>query len=258
MSGSPRSRAALVLLMATLTTQPFVVAADVVPSLALAWDNCRSAGGASDRSFLCDSNDGQNVLVGSFVAPDSIFLLVSVQSDIHLISNSPSLPDWWRLRNQTGQLGQCRDGSLITSGDLTDLLGCADYYGGRAVGGTQSYEVGWVGPNTVSLRQIWAVRSADAGPLTAGTEYYAFKTIIDNARTVGVDACGGCSESVCIVLHEVRLDQIAGTPGGNIRIFSPIQPVLNAVTWNGPAPPDMCALVPVRATTWGAIKSLYR
>jgi hypothetical protein len=241
-----------------MIVQPDVAGADVPPSLALAWDNCRSAGGATDRSFACDSNDGENVLIGSFVAPDSIFLLASVESDIHLISNSPNLPDWWRLRDQTGQLGQCRNGSLITSGDLTDFSGCADYFQGQAAGGTQSYQVGYAGPNTVSVRQIWAVRSADAGPLTAGTEYYSFKTIIDNAKTVGVDACAGCSESVCIVLHEVRLNQIAGTPGGSVRIVSPIQPVLNAVTWNGPASPEMCALVPVRATTWGAIKGLYR
>jgi hypothetical protein len=241
-----------------MVVQPGGAGADVLPSVALAWDNCRSAGGAADRSFACDTNAGQHVLVGSFVAPDSISLLASVESEIHLISNSPTLPDWWRLRSQTGQLGQCRDGSLVTSGDLTDLSGCADYYRGLAAGGTQSYLVGYLGPNMVRFRQLWAVHSTDAGPVTAGAEYYAFKTIIDNAKTVGADACGGCSESVCIVLHEVHLIQVAGTPGGDVRILSPIQPVVNAVTWNGPASQDMCALVPVRATTWGAIKGLYR
>jgi hypothetical protein len=233
------------------------VRADAVPDLRLAWDNCRGSGGAVNRAFPCDTNLGQNVLVGSFAAPGTISLLSGVEAVIQFVPSTQAMPDWWRLRNQTGQTNQCRQGSLSASGDFRDLSGCADAFAGAATGGITSYLVYPDLPMSATLRLSWSVPAGTEGPLTGSDEYYAFKVFIDNQKSVGGIVCGGCPTAVCILFASFRLFQPAGTIGGSPIIFPLDGSDQHVANWNG-GTAALCGVVPVRATTWGAIKGLYR
>jgi hypothetical protein len=231
--------------------------AEAIPDLRLAWDNCRGAGGAADRSFACDTNLGQNVLVGSFTAPGTITLLSGIEAVITFVPATQAMPDWWRLRNQTGQTNQCRQGSLSASADFSGLAGCADPFAGAASGGITSYLVYPDVPMSATLRLSWNVPAGTEGPLTGGGEYDAFRVIVDNQKTVGGIVCGGCSIAVCAMFASLRLYQPAGTIGGSPIVFPLDGYDQHIANWNG-GTSALCGVVPVRATTWGAIKGLYR
>ena len=102
--------------------------------------------------------------------------------------------------------------------------------------------------------------SPDIREAPGGTEVYSFKAIIDNAKTVGLDACGGCTDEACIVFTYLGIEQPVYVLPSLIRMDSPstAQHVLWQ-GWSNPDPKQQCpAVTPARARTWGAIQALYR
>ena len=93
-------------------------------------------------------------------------------------------------------------------------------------------------------------------PIPAGTEVYSFKAIIDDAKTTGLGACGGCTGGACIVLQSIRLLQPVGV--GDFLLTNPA--ASQYVVWQGWSDPRVqCpAVTPARTRTWGAIKAIYR
>jgi hypothetical protein len=91
-----------------------------------------------------------------------------------------------------------------------------------------------------------------AESLEDGLEYNAFSITLGKEHTVGLGACSGCSEPLCI-----RLDYITLTYADNsmVTLTNPLNS--NLISWQSLTPlcfpPD-----PVRTRTWGQIKSLYR
>ena len=243
--------------LALITTAPTVFAQE---GLKLSWDQCQANGASSlDKTFACDTNLGSATFVVSFTAPDSISLFTSTETVLDLISQTATLPDWWKLRNQTGQTGQCRNGALSVSADfLSGYTGCTDPYMGAGAGGITSYLVGQNGPATARLRVTFSIPTANQIPLNPGEEYYAMRSTITYVKTVaGTGSCTGCNVPVCMVLNGVKVIQPALTIGGNVQIKDPIPPATRAITWQGGTGAD-CNLVPTRNHTWGEIKALYR
>lgn len=220
----------------------------------LAWDNC---GGPADRAFACDTNSGNNVLIASFQAPAGIDLFNSAEVIIDIKSSTDPLPDWWRLRNQTGQTGQCRTGAISANADFTSNTGCTDQWQGQGAGGIGTYRVGGPSPladlSRVRLTMVFAVPSGSEVALTPGTEYYGAKIVVTNVKTVAPTNCADCATPMSITLNGIRVSQPFGSPGGNVLLVDPA--ASRSVTWQGGvgAPP-----VPTRSTTWGQVKSLYR
>ena len=229
------------------------VRADATGELSLAWGNCRGAGGAPDRSFACDGNLGQNVLVGSFTAPASITALRSVDATVQIVPQTDQMPFWWLLASS----GQCRSGALSGYADFRDLAGCSDPFGGNASGGVTSYLIYPYEPMSATLRLTWTVPAGSELALDPGVEYYAFKVVIDNTKTVGGYVCGGCSTPMCLLFSSLKLNQPAGTPGGSPFVFPLDGYDQHIANWNG-GTSAICGVVPARNTTWGQIKSLYR
>lgn len=219
----------------------------------LSWDQC-SADGAADKAFACNTNTGTNVMIASFLAPDSISLFTSAVTIIDLISATNPLPEWWRLRNQSGQTNQCRNGSISVSADFSANTGCTDFFAGQASGGIGTYLVNVSSPDRVRLSIVFSIPTDFQGPLNPGEEYYASRISINNAKTVG-SACTGCNEPVCIVLNGVQVIQPAGTIGGNV--WATNEGTRRSITWQGGAGAN-CLAVPVRNRTWGQVKALYR
>jgi hypothetical protein len=232
--------------------------------LNLYWNDCSVAGASLER-FACDTNEGSHTLVVSFIAPDSVFSFVSAESRIFLLANASDPPDWWRLRNQSGQLNQCRTGALATSSDFTTgPSSCADLFRGQGAGGVNTYQVGYGGNFQVKLQVIHSLPTIGAAhPLTPGIEYYACKVIIDNRKTIGADACGGCNVGLLLWLDNVRLLQPAGSPGGNRDVYS-YYGDHRLASWQCIGfcglhdPCNFDCTTPTRTNSWGQIKSLYR
>src|SRR4029077_3147995 len=82
------------------------------------------------------------------------------------------------------------------------------------------YDVGFGGPNRARMRVIFAMPNVAAVPLTEGQEYYDFKMVLLNTKTVGTGSCGGCDVAAAIGLTYLEVDQVTGT-GPNVLMSGP-------------------------------------
>jgi hypothetical protein len=221
----------------------------------LGWDNCPSGVGYSNsKIFACLTNAGNNILVGSFVAPSFVDSANGNQMILDLQSSGALLPAWWRL-GSTGCVG--RTGQPTASFDFTvSPVGCFDYWAGAAAGGI-SYTNAFGGiPNRARISLVCAIDGTLAGPIAAGTEVYSFKVVVSNARTVGTALCAGCTDGVCIVLNSILITQNQRSIGGKKFLTTPGTNA--AVTWNGGIPAGCYGATPAKNATWGSVKALYR
>jgi hypothetical protein len=221
----------------------------------LAWNNCVGGGGVHDMTFACNTNNNASAhtFVASFRAPAGISAYISNEGTVELQSNSTPLPAWWALKGT----GQCRNGAATADANFaTGPFGCTDLWAGSASGALASYNVGYLQPNRGRMNLVFAVGSAGAAALNADEEYYAFKVLILNTKTIGTGSCAGCSDGVCIVCTKINVVQPNGTPGGNVALTNPAES--SFVTWNNPSPETCTGATPTKNTTWGSIKSLYR
>jgi hypothetical protein len=225
----------------------------------LGWNDCPSGFTyALTETFLCDTNSGTpHTLVGSFVAPAGVIAMSGNEIVIDMMTGGYPLADWWSLR-ATSSSG-CRAGSMTYSLDFTGGPGtCSDYWQGGAYGGIS------MDPPSGNRARIKMIADLPAGDpliraIPEGTEVYSFKIIIDNAKTAGIGACGGCTDEACIVFTNLGIVQPVQM-GPRIRMDYPS--TSQHVLWQGWTNPDpqlQCpAVTPARTQTWGAIKALYR
>ena len=238
----------------------------VATGVNLAWSECAGGGGSVFNNFGCDTNDGAQLLIASVVPPPGIDVAYGFETRIDLRATGSTFPDWWRLRNQTNQLNQCRNGTLSASSDFSGWSGCADIYRGAAAGGIGSYVVDQ-GSTSAHLYVVYSLPSALAGPLDPDAEYYTARITITNAKTIGNGACGGCMTPACISVSYIRCQ----APGGGVSVV--LTAISGTVGWHPVswsdcgcaavpqkiAGPSTCAVVcPAQKSTWGQLKSLYR
>lgn len=230
-----------------------VFAGSPVTGLNLSWDDC-GAFGVETRTFACDTNAGQSVIVGSFLPPAGVDSLIGCEIVIDISSKPSAIPDWWSFRNPS----TCRQSSMVTSFDFTaGPLNCTDYWAGRGFE-SSTYDIGF--ETAADRARLLAATtllfgpSDGPGPADQGTEYYAFKITIDHEKTVGTGACAGCEIPVCIVFNQIVLRQ----PGGGARDVTITSPADRYhVIWQPPRS-DCPTVVPARNRTWGSIKAIYR
>jgi len=227
----------------------------------LGWNDCPSGGPyAIVERFACNTNLGVHTIIGEFVAPANVLAMSATEIVIDMQTSGVLLPPWWSLR-ATAPLG-CRNTGLTQSGDFTGgPYACFDYWQGGASGG-----VSMDPPNGNRVR-IKALEALPAGsPLITsipeGTAVYVVKLNINNSRTVGPGACGGCTDEACIVLQSIRINQPVSPPtmGQSFYITSPA--TAQHVLWQGwstTEPFQQCpTITPARTRTWGSLKALYR
>lgn len=224
----------------------------------LAWNDC-GAFGTLRETFACDTNVGNHVLVGSFVAPPKVDAMSGNTIVLDLLSACAEVPEWWQTRT-----GLCRATSLSSSFDFIAGPGnCLDYWEGGAIG---ALVMDPPSGKTARIRGSFALPSGDSRivPIAEGTEVYSFKVVFNNAKTVDPGACQGCLADMCFLLQSIRLDQ-AGSY--SVTITNPASN--RGVSWQhgGIVYPDFVKLppfcegdcpTPTRAHTWGQIKGLYR
>ena len=221
--------------------------------LNLGWSDCAGlGGGAVNRTFACDTNSGDHVLVGSFLAPAGLVRVTGFEAALTLQTAGATLASWW-------DIGGCRSSSAATfSADFTTgPFSCTDYFTGGASGGGYYLPLEG-GPNRAEMRIGFALPlgSSGIGAIATDNEVYAFKVTINNSKTTGLGACTGCSSGACIVFNRLLVTNEPGTPEGDFVIANVAQ--CNHVVWQGG---DLIAcqqITPVQNASWGRIKTLYR
>jgi len=220
----------------------------------LAWNDCLGAGGATNRTFACDTNVGSNDLYVSFDPPVDVPDVYGSTVIINLSTSPypyPPLPAWWQFKN----IGSCR----LTALSAQPIPGgCADPWNGQTSSvGIAAYIVTAALPSMpLHLARIFAsvsVPTLNAAPVHQGTEYTVMVIRITNARTTGPGACDGCQQQICLVLNEVILGTNNSgdlTMTNSIQYDCPGDPG-TSVSWQGNSTPTL-------NRTWGRMKSLYR
>src|SRR5262245_10065398 len=196
--------------------------------------------------FACDTNVGADVLVVSFAAPSGLCLF-GCRGLLDLQTSGSVLPAWWQFKNP----GSCRATALTSSADFfVGPPNCLDPWMQEAFSFVSAYETGLGGPNRARITATVSVVTECKSIASVG-EFGAFKLIVGHAQTVGIGSCPGCTESACIVLNSLTLDDY----NSSVVLTAPL--VRNFVTWQ--ADPLGCpASTPVLNRTWGAVKTLYR
>jgi hypothetical protein len=225
------------------------------------WDNCAGEGtGAPNKNFACDANTGSGRLVGSFVLGGDLPQVSGNAAVLDIASGSATLPSWWEFKN----VAACRQTALSMNTDANpgDVV-CVDWAAGKSTGGIGSYTVGERGANTARIKLALAVPISAAQDLLSLQEYFSFNLVINNTKTVGSPACGGCQTGVCIVFNSIKVTTLvaannrtlSGPGNGSDRDFC---------SWQGGGDPTVSgitgcpAATPTRSVSWGSVKALYR
>lgn len=226
----------------------------------LRWDAC-GPGGASLRTFACNTNSGEEVLVSSFVLTDSLPQVNGMQTAIK-VDFVPSLgvPSWWNVTN-------CRPSTSIRAWVTPAPAGCVSPWPAIAFGGS-SYAPTRYSSGSGLLRAVFAVPEKDTFALEPSVEYLAHRFTISHAKTVGTGACSGCALPAGFSVLEILLTRNSAL--GNLEVFPTRDSPPNFhVTWQCPGTPVFMygsvqswafsgCTVPTRRPTWGSIKSLFR
>jgi hypothetical protein len=213
----------------------------------LAWDTCSGEGPrVVNKSFLCDTNSGTEMLVASFIVPAAAPQGVSRQEltfDVRTAGGAP-LPVWWDYAT----LSSCRLGALgISVTAPTTLSVCRAMYTGALptvvviadrfrFPGPDEMQLGFsIGPTPV--------------PLVPGTEYFSCLLQVTHAHSTGAGACAGCMDPVSIAFTQLR---VQGAGSGAPDQFLTAPATGNVVQWQASGP------TATRRRSWRAIKALYR
>ena len=245
---------ALPLFAIAVALSPAPAHAGSVGGINLSWADCGTAG-TSNASSTCLSNTGANVLIASFTPPVDINQFNGMAAVVDFTTDTNPMVAWWNL-----QAGGCRSGAMTGNFDFSGgPFTCNDVWAGSAVGAinidnpippAQGSSATAPTTNHARVKVVCAIGTAPLA-INTTTEYYVFKLTVTNAKTVG-GACAGCLSKACIVFNDLLLTQPAGS--GDYELTNPLND--RAPTWLGSGAD--CASVPVRAATWGQIKSLYR
>jgi len=221
-----------------------------------AWGtDCWSESSVQNRSFACDVNTGTELATASFAPSADLPDFNGIVAKVEICSVNAALPAWWQLWNA----GACRSMLISASTDFLAVPAgsCPDPWHGLALGGIATYQTALFPPssgpvpayNRALIKLAFALPAPEA--LAADVEYAGFHLAISHAKTVGDGACAGCSAPAALALAEIQLwgqtqMQMLGNPLSN-----------QFLGWNGGSWWD-CWPTPVRNSTWGQIKGMYR
>ena len=245
----------VVRLVLALCLPLLLAASSASAGIDLTWNGCSPGAGVKTLDFTCSDPGFQAYLVGSFNLPADMDSFSSLEVLIDVSAETGALPDFWDFSavppgcNASG--GMTRQLALPMGCGLVDPWG-AD---GSEGDGTYVYLSDYLGnPQRARLLMSLFRVSLDPIDLAAGADYFGFSLLVSTANaTEAGGSCAGCPSGVVFVwnwakiMSETRpeLEVIAEGPAGR------------CVRANG-ATTTTCDAVPVRRSTWGMLKSLYR
>jgi len=220
------------------------------PGVNLSWSGCAVDVASAQRCFTCDGKAGAPfVLQGTFRPANSIpdFAATSTIVDVQFDQGGSQIPDFWKMAP-----GDC-DAQAISMVDPVTTGGCAlpNIFTPGATGG--GVGVSYPTAYRLRFRFDWAVSDAASQPLTAGQLYPAFAAPIDADLGVA-NGCAGCATSASIQIVQI---EVFGYASGEHETIA-AQDQRSNVLWQAAPTGPPCTTTPVRNTTWGAVKALYR
>ena len=256
-SGSTALAAAVVLL--ALVPHP-VRAAE---GLYLTWNDCaQGAAAASNRDFACNTNVGVNELYVAFTMPQATDNVRGAEIVIDVQHASAALPDWWRLEPGGCRWPMFQPAALTAAATFPGGSACLDTWQGAQtapVAEIAGYLLGQPGgaASQVRIKVTVSVLPGDERTLDGTSMYYAARIVLANSGTVGSPSCAGCTEAACLVLNSIIIGRTDGSPGGNFFLQTAGPGEANWALWQGGSGAN-CSAVPIRKSTWGMVKHLYR
>ena len=254
-----------------LATAVLAAPAFAAPGPKLSWDRCAADGRVANRTFACDTDAGSENLVFSFDPAEARTYRLGVEGTIHVQSSSGSLPSWWLLSGA----GACRIGTLsLQTTPGTPPVSCIDAYQGQFAGGIGAYVADGIGPGSWLIKVAVASAPGILWDITPGNEYFAFRLALSHSKTVS--GCGGCDVPVCLAFGKVKITGASGDddltmyaggtgPGGGASTVTWQGAYVNGYTSIFERTADFAQILclhddssPARASTWGAVKALYR
>ena len=220
------------------------------PGLSIAWQDCRAPGGGGfdTQAFGCLSNISTFPLFPAFVLASPVDSVYSMELVIDVNVATDPLPEWWRM-----EPGGCRAGGWAADASLAGS--CVDPWNARGTAASQGWLPTQPGnrPNHGRLLVAASVLPEDAVALDALVPYTACRVLL---RTNNSTNCAGCDVPACLVFNSLLLRRLPGSSVEEVFLAVPESTGSNMVAWQGPGAD--CNAVPVRRTTWGAVKALYR
>lgn len=225
-------------------------------ALSLRWNECAPDPTARDNRISgCDFNFTDHLLFAAFETAAAIDSVLGMELVVDLQHEDATLPDWWRLDPKG-----CRWGGMNASLDFSAFAGCLDPWQGEGAAAIQDYTPGqpYGGPSQARLRVAAALPgTAEPRTLEPGNVYYGVRLVLNQLETTGPGACAGCAGPACLVLNSILIRRVPGSAGGDVLLTLPGAGEANWARWQGGSNPS-CAAVPVRRSTWGQVKGLYR
>jgi hypothetical protein len=226
----------------------------------LAWDDC-GAFGTSNKfgtaTFACNTNsstaDRTSSMIGSYLLHRPVADVVGNDMMLTVTSSDLSLPSWWDFTDQLDPPG-CRAGQISYT-FRSPNTSCDDWPGSSPIVGVVKVQAGIGGANRERLAMFCAYSIGAPQRHEASVEYVSFTLTVNNGKTVGAGSCAGCDRPVCIRLDSITVDELTSLDEP-IVLTTPM--VSNFVTWNDSAGSLNCAVSPVRHSTWGQVKGMYR
>jgi len=223
--------------------------------LSMTWNDCPGGATSSpDQTFACNTESGFFPLVCSAVLDGTVANLLGSELVVDVQMSTGLFPDWWRL-DGSGP-ASCRVGGAAASFDFG--AGCADAWAAHGTGAIQGFAIGppdHPALNQARIKIVSVVPSDSAVTLNPAVRYGIADLLLFALRSTGGNTCGGCATRACLVLNSILLRRAPGQ-GPDVYLTTPAGPGTNWATWQGSGAD--CSLVPVRRSTWGEIKSLYR
>jgi hypothetical protein len=219
----------------------------------LTWWSCPGdRNSAPGVPFDCIGDGGTvYTLVGTFAVDHEITGALSMDADVTLaFPNTPAIPDFFQI----GSNG-CNPFAFRAFKGMPN--GCVDHVNAFCSGDTNQCDLLYstlddASPNV--LRLSFTIASTTPVHLAAGTRYFAFAL---NIPMQGAAGCAGCTTPVAIGFGR---GTIQSTGDGGLRpplTVSGSFPGASACATANDGYSE-CNTVPVRRTSWGMLKSLYR
>jgi hypothetical protein len=220
--------------------------------LSLGWLDCRAGGnsGANHLEFGCPvSGIVELSLYPGLVLAAPVDSVISIELVIDVDVADVTLPPWWHT-----EPGGCRAGGWAA--DALTAPACIDPWDGAGVSDVQGWIPGQPGGLDHHGRLLIAAAPAP-GTLAAFAADTPYSLAHARLRSTNPASCAGCTTPACLVFNSVLIRRLPGSSVEEVFVSGPEQPGLERVVWQGGAGAD-CNAVPVRRSTWGAVKSLYR
>lgn len=251
------------LALAALPATSFAAGIDV------SWDDCFDPAGTPSNSkvFNCAANANYNMhFQFKLPTPLPTFVSATAFNDYQNATGTPLTP-FWRYEGGGCQLAPTVKGMVLSDDNQAAAVpaGCQseangggpgrdDPWGNDGSGGTEAinaYGVDFHRPGNGYLILLDYRADGQGFPLTAGNNYWLFRL---NWRTANRTACPGCADPGIFLFQRLFLEQSGADP--SLNLDNPDKGG-NCVSINN-GPPTLCGVVPVRNTSWGQLKSLYR